>query len=336
MLTNRHAKYLILFITAALLLASPLLAEEKQSPPRSTSSFSIGMIVWYAWWDPFFKNDISTKFSINYLHTARRTRPASSFLYGPTLSFTIKSRWSISALFVYGNSYRMKTSGLGMVPDPVTPSINYAQASARIEKYDVDLTLAYSVHRYVRVFAGCKVQGYRHRETLTDLDLGTMTNHGRQKIGADAVNVGPGAGIQVTVPLVDSLFLTGGASGLYLRGSIAGRADHAYVTQLVKIREKQQYNIAGFNSVLSLAYMIRAAGLTIAAGGRYQYLKYFADGFDDSIVYGPGFNPVAQYLQQKLVANLREQHYNRKADQFYGVTFSVTYSVDFPEAQQQG
>lgn len=329
-----NVKYLILCITAALLLAAPLKAED-QSSADNRSSFSIGAIVWYAWWDPFFKNDISTKFTVIYPHTGRRTAPSSAFLYGPSMTFTIKSRWSISALFVYGDGYRMKTSDWAYKPDPVTPSLNYGQASARVAKYDFDMALAYSVHSYVRIFAGCKVQGYRHRETLQDLDLGSGINHGLQKIGGDAVNVGPGAGIQVTVPLVDSLFLTGSVSGLYLRGSIDARADHAYMTNLVRIREKQLYNIAGFNSALSLAYMIRAAGITIAAGGRYQYLKYFADGFSDSILWGPGYNPIQQYLQELLVGKLRERHYNRKADQFYGVTFSVIYSVDFPDAPRR-
>ncbi len=331
---DRHIKYLILFITAALILAAPLKAEE-QSSTNNRSSFSIGAIVWYAWWDPFFKNDVSTKFSVIYPHAGRRTAPSSAFLYGPSMTFTIKSRWSISALFVYGNGYMMKSSDWAYKPDPISPSLNYGHASARVAKYDFDMALAYSVHPYIRIFAGCKLQGYRHRETLWDLDLGFLTNHGWQKIGGDAVNAGPGAGIQITVHLVDSLFLTGSVSGLYLRGSIDARADQVYMTNLIKFREKQLYHIAGFNSVLSLAYMIRAAGITIAAGGRYQYLKYFADGFSDSIQWGPGFNPIEQYFQELLVGKLREKHYNRKADQFYGVTFSVIYSVDFPDATRQ-
>ena len=330
---NKHSylKYLAPCLIAALLCSAPLRGEEKK-PDGGTSSIGIGFVVWYAWWDPFFKRDISTKFTVNEFHAGLKTRPISSFLYGPVLTFTIKSSWTISSLFVYGNGYRPRSSD--WAGTPVTPISNYAQATARVAKYDLDISLGYNVHQYVRLFAGCKVQGYTHREKLYDLDVGSMSNHGMQRIGADATNVGPGAGLQVTVPLVESLFLTGGVSGLYMRGSINARADHAYETQLVKIREQERYNIAGFNSVLSLAYVVRVAGLTIAAGGRYQYLKYFEDGFRDSIISGPGFDLVSQYIQQILVSRLRERHYNRKTDQFYGATFSVIYSVDFPNASR--
>ncbi len=148
---------LVLFLVLSLVL--PVAA--------NAVDLSVGGSVWYAWWNETLED---------------RDDPTidPSFLYGPVFAIGFTSKWSLTAVFLYG-AYDMEMS---------------PGNTQSFKRYDSDTALNYSINRYVKLFGGVKAMGY---------DWPQGSHYG----------VGPALGVGLTLPLADSLFLLGNFSGMY-------------------------------------------------------------------------------------------------------------------------
>jgi hypothetical protein len=77
--------------------------------------------------------------------------------------------------------------------------------------------------------------------------------------------LGPGFGLNASLPITDNIFLLATLSGFYLWGN------EEFDDSITK--EKEKFNEYGANGTLSLAYYINSASTVISLGGRYQYYK---------------------------------------------------------------
>ncbi len=192
------------------------------------ADLSVGASTWYSWWR-FEERD--------------RTRSIDpSFLYGPVLALGFGRGWSLSTVFLYGRFTMEEDDG----------------ASSKINRYDSDTALNYSINRYIKLFAGPKFMGY------------TMSRQSFSHIA-----VGPALGIGITLPLSDSLFLLWNVSGVYLFGE--------HEQENLGVKSSSDYTEPGVNTNLSLAWYIESASTTLTMGFRYQrFNTYYAeDGWSD-------------------------------------------------------
>ncbi len=323
---KQFARILALAVLLSIPLAAVQAADDKAAPEKK-HAFSIGPVFWFTWWDPFFKNDLSTKYggALNYARGRTISLPP-SYLVGPTVSFTIFKKFSLGVLFVYGPKFNIERSE-SMVDFYSSPgSVYYTRAFGRITKYDLDTTLNYHLNRYVRVFAGIKVQGYSIKETLMPygFDFRAFDNYGLYKYRSLAY--GPGLGIGISIPLGMDFSLLSSLSAIYMRSSneYRGRSVNYSCTTYFDNTERMVNDVWGGNGTLSVAYFLRQASLTFIAGGRYQYLKYYTVEYTETGYIYP-YNPGLKYA----VTEVRRGVYSHKADQFYGLMLSVIYTLDF-------
>lgn len=189
-------------------------------------------------------------------HSENDTKFDPALLYGPALSFKFTDDYNLTFVFLYGK-FDMTESG----------------TTREISRSDSDLILNYRLNGYFKIFAGGKYMAY---------EMPDFKHRG----------LGPGAGISAVFPVVNSFYILGNISGLYLWGK------HEQEDQTEGTR-KDDYNEYGMNSSLSLAYYIEPASVTLSLGGRYQYFKTDFE---------------ASPYQKDLTHH------------FYGITASATYS----------
>ena len=197
------------------------------SAAARAADLSVGASTWYSWWR-FEEGNRTDKFD-----------PA--LLYGPVLALGFAERWSLSTIFLYG---RFETD---MGPDK----------SDKIDRYDSDTALNYSINRYIKVFTGPKFMGYYIK--------GSSFSH---------MAIGPALGIGLTLPVSDSLFVLWNASGALLFGKHKDGKDDG---------EKSAYKEPGLNTNLSLAWYLESMSTTVSLGFRYQLFGTYYDreGFGD-------------------------------------------------------
>ncbi|MBN1531434.1 MAG: hypothetical protein JXA20_02110 [Spirochaetes bacterium] len=272
------------------------------SKERAASlEISAGPVAWYSWWRPAWA-DSQTK-SDNPFTVYDEFTLEPSVLLGPALSIRFLDRWSISSVAVFSPWY---TSAARRVT--VSPSEeSYEEVSTELFKFDIDLTLSYSLMDYIKLFAGIKYQGYRYDFTVINVPFATFipvmaTGDAR----TDAV--GPGLGIGGTVPLGGGFFAICNVSGIYLRTAVEP-------SLLGNVSFKEYYNTWGLNASASLAYYLADLSTTVSLGFRFQYLRYYMDGAatTDSIYYS--------WTQGSLMGD--------KSDYFYGITVSAVYALRF-------
>ncbi len=183
--------------------------------PAYSLDISLGLTGWYSIWNMEEQDSNDGGMDL---------KPA--FLYGPLASFRFNNTWSLSTLFLYGK---------------FTPE-NSSDTSNLI-RYDSDTALNYNIFKFLKIFGGLKIIGFRW-----DSDSGDGKHQ----------SIGPGLGIGVTLHAIGNLYFLGNFSGLYAWGSHEDGQDSIDMVEY------------GFNSNLSLAYYITPASTTITAGFRYQ------------------------------------------------------------------
>lgn len=153
----------------------------------------------------------------------------SALMYGPLFSVSFADRWSWSNIFLYGKF---------TLHDP------YMKMD--LARIDVDSTLNYSVTSLFKVFAGAKWMAYS--------DTGFFHRGG-----------GPAAGIGVTLPLSNQLFVLGNVSGVYIFGNQKNNYNESNRNSL--------YREPGVNTTLALAYAAESVPVSLSLGGRFQYFR---------------------------------------------------------------
>ncbi len=282
------------------------------SPSKAAASMSIGPYGWWAWWQPNFREWLMGKGEDMELPLKKKFTMESRPLYGCALSFNFSERWSLSNTFVMG-FYRAKANYWSynfLLPSiPVLPSY----VSQKIRKIDVDSTLNYTLLKYLKFYVGLKYQNYNYNKVKRLLLVagGNSSLFSFKKINLDYHGLGLGIGLGFNVNLVDNLYLLANISALYQSPIIytSGKGFFGWTGITMNIiptnvpNKILQFNNIGCNATLSLAYYIAPASITIAAGGRYQYLKTMGK---DSGGYA----------------------FAGESDHFYGATLSVVYTFN--------
>lgn len=254
----------------------------------------------------------SVKFRIN------RFKPIHGPMAGPSLSVSFADRWSISSVFLAG---RFIANSSGHVEKGVTDRMAPYLGSTEtvflltshyhriIIRYDSDTTLSCAPHRYVRLFAGFKYQGYEYDESMN-----YFSSNGGGLRGAGEARFhgfGGGLGFGFSLPLAPGLYASLNLSGLCMYGIASYDFSQqfvytlsGYITPIFTQFGNERYWSAGGNSTLSLSYLFERAGVSLSLGFRYQVLYYFWQKSTDS-----GF-----------------LDYTGRYDHSYGGTFSIIYS----------
>ncbi|HPA73996.1 MAG TPA: hypothetical protein PKY31_17115 [Spirochaetota bacterium] len=275
---------LAIFTLVALLVAPSL---------ASATTISVGPSVWYAWWQPAFENQYkggntasssSQEFDIN-----------STFLVGPAASILINPYWSLSALYMWTNMYK-SSSGYDV---PVIDERWHREM--KIKKYDIDLTITYTLTPSLRIFGGLKGQGYEYNLTTRyySYSMGIILDETSQEVTSRSL--GPGVGMSYTMLLSQTTFISISASIIYM--------DTVMKDQILE----EAYHTLGGNSMLSLFYRPTGSPVTISAGFRMQYLKHY-------------FRPEDSKPEDTISKEDSSMHNQR--DLFYGLMFTAVYSFE--------
>lgn len=276
---------------------------------------SAGAAAWYAWWAPGWAESNAQgkpEFKVD---------PA--ILVGPVLSFVFADGWSLSAVFMIG-----KYKGTAENPaDPANPSSGTFSFERDIMKYDLDTTLNYSITKIFKIFAGIKYQSYNYKDEanlhIVYPSLPPVTMDMKLEGKSDYKSYGPGLGIGITYPVIQSLYVLLNVSGIALQGEDDQTlempiASTGTTIETADFETKQKFTTYGFNGSIALAYYIAGANTTVSLGFRYQYLKYKVDEGDIEVSGGDPANSEKEPLF----------NYDGTKDKFYGITLSAIYSFD--------
>jgi hypothetical protein len=289
------------------------------------TTISIGGTAWYVWWQPAWEDN---RWQGYYLwndaagyweEDAKDFKPSSNVMAGPMVSVGFLDRWSISSVVVLGTMTH-KTRGIGAGVDIISESAGatHKDYTRKVLKWDSDTTIGCAVHRFIRLYAGFKAQGYRYKETIHYYDFtafpDVFIDHSE---GTNSVNCyGPGLGISGTIPLVENLYMVINLSGIFLwcteRGDTNlsrtyGLEATGYVFTCFYMPRGKFLSYGGTAS-LSLAYTISKINTTLSLGGRYQILY--------------NRQKKGNMLHSDVTMNVIDGQY----DHFAGITFSAIYT----------
>jgi len=311
------------YLVAAIIL---LLASSRG---YASTDINIGGTVGYIWWKPAWQDSktivrgvpSNTPAATMFVEDSGDFKPSSNFSGGPIVSISFLEKWSISSIFIIGRYYFRETSpsisdalvfmgGTPLSAMSVNPANKYERDCL---KWDSDSTISYSFNKYVRLFAGVKIQGYNYEQRLYITGTGAPNILAR-KLSDHVQNYGPGLGIGINIPLVENFYLMINFSGLFLWGFEQIVTHESYnlnagLSQWIFMYTPNSNFISyGCNSTITLAYYIEKINTTVAVGGRYQIL----------------FNrqKSSNLFDNEVSLNI----FNKQYDHFFGITLSMIYS----------
>lgn len=274
----------------------------------------VGGLIRYNWWKPPWTNG------------ARFTAPRTDFLASvpyrigsyettsaPLAGFAVKAEflktWYFYSSVLFGQ-YRSRSASAGPNPPAAVSKLSY---NRDIKLYDFNAHLGYQVNRYFGAYLCLKTRAYDFTEGIHDAVItGTGFLVYRASAKGEHIDVGPGLGISLTVPMpkYENIFLLFQAAGLVLATSSSYVFDYQY-----EIRNGAyglpvgQYDRESFYSWcgqfdLSLGYTLEPVGLTFTLGGRYE---------------------VIYYRHSRLIKGFLR--YGGVYDHTYGIAFMMAYAV---------
>ncbi|HQL83878.1 MAG TPA: hypothetical protein PK307_16885 [Spirochaetota bacterium] len=251
------------------------------------ASIGLGASVWCAWWESMVPSQASLSGGSSGIE------PVPAAAGGPNLSVQFNDTWGLNLSYLYGKFKLDKSS----------PLIGYKMEAAR---HDLDFIVSAAVHRYVRIYFGAKYWGYMvdMRTNLLFFSYGSrITRH----------QGGPGLGLGLTLPLGAGFHLLPNVSGVFMFGTIDPQNNGLIGQAINRIFKSTDTNSVvmyyGINATLSLAYHIEKANLTLAIGGRFQYLWLYLIESESTI---------------------------DSNDMFAGINFSAMYMFDIPGQGKKG
>ncbi|OHD67658.1 MAG: hypothetical protein A2W19_11330 [Spirochaetes bacterium RBG_16_49_21] len=277
---------------------------------NSSVEVKIGGRLWYCWWQPAWSDGVryvtpSAALPVSLPYKTKRYDVASAFMYGFTVSVRFLESWIFSSSLMYGNFFsKSETPGSHVALS--LPALNF---SKDIKMYDIDADLGYQATRYLRVNLRVKTRPYNYIEKG---EIAHLSPSGRFSIAsakAEFIDVGPGLGVELSLPLYRSLSLLMSVSGFVLAGSGSYVYDYQYdatpsaiTLVLDQFNKESFYSYAG-NGAVALEYYIQPADIALQIGGKYDLIYY------------------RQHRTMKGFLG-----YGGKYDRFYGVSFAAVYS----------
>jgi hypothetical protein len=301
-----------------------------------SANLNIGGTVWFAWWKFGMENSIRAKF-MPHMSPYNRYRMNPTFLYGPTVSLDFAEKFSISAMFIYTDSYRIYARTVSTL----SPT-EFERTRHNVTRYDLDATFSYSPVGFFKLFTGFKFQGYDLEGRTFEGDM-DGTGFRKNRITGRDMALGAGLGIGFTVPVAGGLYFIWNISGLYLNMRFH------YYTDFFKLETapsvmyipgevdmKFRYHSYGGNTNVSLAYVISAISSTIILGFRYQVLYntlYDLDLEEHILVSMPVTTAYLSYAKDRFI---QHRGNGRIYDHFYGISFAFVYSVELTKKTEEG
>lgn len=291
---------------------------------REPVGIKIGVVGWYGWWDSDYLKKLMPN-TVDPRMAATSYKINSAPLYGPLLSVDFMKQWSFSAVFACGNHFRASGDGF-LFGTGYNGNFDYSRRSVGIFKYDLDATLSYSIIRYVKVFAGMKVQGYEGDGWLKVINPVTCLRS--KNYGFNVLGYGPGIGFGVAAPLGENFFLLWNIAGIYMR-----TRDHLIQT-LIGYLDGAWYernwidiilNVWGASSNLSFAYQVPTAPVTLSLGFRYQMLNFRVVKSDASQISTNPY-PIYNLINAGIFKWGGRSIMNNSYDHFYGLVLQVIYA----------
>ncbi|MBN2160065.1 MAG: hypothetical protein JW807_11770 [Spirochaetes bacterium] len=210
---------------------------EKADVPRIR--ISLGANFLYTWWRPAWE---STR--VDKLLVLGNINPQinPTVIFGLTGTVQFNDSWGLSLVFTYGE-FGLTVQEYFPIAVPIKPKFE-----TKAQLFDVDVRAWYTLHPYVRFFAGARYRGqlawFRYLERYT-----FRPHHG-----------GLQAGFSCTLPIASTFYFEPEITGVIMGG-----------------REKDRPNaMAGCVASGSFVYRVPSSGLAVAVGGRYQYLAYIS------------------------------------------------------------
>jgi hypothetical protein len=297
-------------LTVLLLLA--VLQSGRVLAASSTVEITIGGRMSYSWWKPAWSNgaryvspNSTTPISLPY--KAKNYTIPPTLMYGFTAAIGFLDAWIFSASFMYGNFFALsKTPGYYVATQ--LPVLDF---SKDIKRYDINADLGYQALRYIRVNVRVKTRSYNYVEKTRNVRLSGPGSVTIASAKSEFVDVGPGLGIDFSVPLYRNLSFVASVSGFVLSGSGSYTYSYQYLVDALsstitlvsdQFGKESFYSYSG-SGAAALQYFIQPAGVTLQLGGRYE------------IIY---------YRHHKILRGFLD--YNGEYDHFYSVSFAAMYS----------
>lgn len=262
-------------IACAVLALQGILTFMTTAPARA-ADFSIGPTVWYLYWRP-------------YTDVFRPDAPVlQDFMYGGAASLRFLESWTVSTRFLAGTFRREHEETISENISPYdgtftkdTPEV----ARLRMFKADSDTTLAYSLSRYVRLFAGFKYSHYRLRESrMTFRQAGSPGSAGpyweTSIHKSEDHHYGGGAGLGLSFPVADNFYILLNVNGVIMQGT-AVFAEEKYTpgnldgSNGIATYYGSDYVVfmRGGNGELGFSYYLSSLKVALSLGFRYQQLQ---------------------------------------------------------------
>lgn len=302
----------VILLSAAVLL-SVLPAPEASGGPIS-ARLSVGGIFRYNWWNPPWTKGIRfaaprTDFPASAPYRTGRYETSPAPLAGFGVKAEFLKNWYFSSSLLFGQ-YRSRSASAGPNPPVALSRLSY---NRDIKLYDFDAHLGYQVNRYFGAYLCLKTRAYDFTEGIQDA---VVTGAGSLVYKASArgehIDVGPGLGISVTVPMpkYENLFISLNCAGLVLATSSSYVFDYQYEVRngafalpVGRFDRESFYSWCG-QVALSLGYTLEPVGITFLLGGRYE---------------------VIYYRHRRLTKGFLS--YGGAYDHSYGITFMMAYAV---------
>lgn len=194
--------------------------------PLYASDLGVGITGWYAEWVRNSSVDKTTFSPVLYL--------------GPSISFQFADNWSTTLVAL--RTVQKYQENNKIITLPIPPF--FILTDLKLSRYDIDLALNYAINRYLKIYAGAKYLTFEYEE-------------GKHRA------IGPGMGVNITIPLFDSFYLLSNISGLYIVGN----------QTIGSLNQNNKFKEYGINLAAQLAYYSSSLTTTFAGGYRYQYVK---------------------------------------------------------------
>ncbi len=238
--------------------------------------FSAGAMCWYAWWSPHFERELrgvdngwkkeEPSIYADGVNDSFSFDPA--LLAGPVVNARFLQNWSIGLVFLK-SGYFKGTSSFD-VPSAMGSSYDIAtDSNFKINRYDADATLTYRVSHFFGLFLGYKYSHYSGTGSMNDYSI--ASGSGSTDVKREGTMHGPGAGFNIMIPLVDTLFLTSSISILSMKAEWV----YEYWSDATSYYSKETLHrdLWGYNVTAGLGYYFNSISTTCMAGIRYQYLQ---------------------------------------------------------------
>lgn len=250
-------KYCSFLILSALMIFSASIL-----PLHSLAAdVSIGAAVWCAWWEPDWMNDPGRP-------VLKEFKGYPTAAGGPLVSVKIDETWSIDAAYLYGKFEKERKSIYFPINVPLImiPLLISISQDRWVERHEADFLITCSVHQHVNIFIGCKYSGYGIDEKLKIAFYNQQSKN-------DNNYAGPMLGAKFRFPIISTLTLNPTITWVMQFGKWKPNTGLLYeIYNSISGISRATVMYYGPDITLSLAYLIRRANITLALGGRFQYV----------------------------------------------------------------